>query len=158
MFPQSHSAHKVLTNDNRAHPRMIEFFGNNVSIIRQPLSHPMHYMWIDSDVSASQSQGYMLWMVYEWSQALALGHPSRDPGHEEPHKGLIITTMISLGGSYNTVSPTWWVGFLDDEVPMMISLHGNTFQVTEHWSFVMRIHWSPMYSPPHWYIFFTKSH
>ena len=148
----------MLTNDNRAHARMIEFLGNNVSIIRQPLSHPMHYMWIDSDVSASQSQGYMLWMVYEWSQALALGHPSRDPGHEEPHKGLIITTMISLGGSYNTVSPTWWVGFLDDEVPMMISLHGNTFQVTEYWSFVRRIHWSPMYSPPHWYIFFTKSH
>ena len=83
---------------------MIESLGNNVSMIRQPGSHPMHYMWIDSEFSASQSQGYMLWMVYEWSQALALGHPSRDPRHEEPHKGLIMTTMISLGGSHNTQS------------------------------------------------------
>ena len=104
MFPQSHSAHKVLTSYNNAHSCMIESLGNNVSIIRQPRSDPMHYMWIDSQVPASQSQGYMLWMVYEWFQALSLGHPSRDPRHEEPHKGGVMTTMISLRGSYNTQS------------------------------------------------------
>ena len=46
----------------------------------------------------------------------------------------------------HTVSCTCWVAFVDDAIPTMMSQHWNTFHITEYWSFVRGIHWSPVYS------------